>query len=70
MLKFIHLTNAYTGKKLAINLDHCVVISEQATGETLIEFHSSSRYDNQVRVKESFDEIEQMIYEYNDKIRT
>lgn len=68
MLKFIHLTNAYNDKKLAINLEHCIGIFEQPTGETVIEFRSTSRYENQVRVKESFDEIEKMIYDYNDKI--
>lgn len=70
MLKFIHLTNAYNDLKVGLNVEHIVGFSEQPNGEVAVEFRSTSSEENVIRVKESFDEIEKMIYDYNDKIRT
>ena len=69
MLKFIHLTNAHNDMRIGLNIEHIVGFFEQPDGEVAVEFRSSSSEENVVRVKESFDEIENMIYEYNDKIR-
>ena len=70
MLKFIHLTNAYNDLKVGLNVEHIVGFFEQHDGEVAVEFRSTSSEENVIRVKESFDEIEKMIYDYNDKIRT
>lgn len=70
MLKFIHLTNAYKDLKVGLNVEHIVGFFEQPDGEVAVEFRSTSSEENVIRVKESFDEIEKMIYDYNDKIRT
>lgn len=69
MLKFIHLTNAHNDMRIGLNIEHIVGFFEQPDGEVAVEFRSTSSEENVVRVKESFDEIENMIYEYNDKIR-
>nr|DAJ39528.1 MAG TPA: Flagellar and Swarming motility protein [Caudoviricetes sp.] len=68
MLKFIHLTNAYNDLKVALNIEHIVGFFEQPDGEVAVEFRSTSTEENVIRVKESFDEIEKMIYEYNNKV--
>lgn len=70
MLKFIHLTSAYTNLKVGLNVEHIVGFFEQPNGEVLVNFRSTNSEENVALVKESFDEIEKMIYEYNDKIRT
>ena len=69
MLKFIHLTNAHNDMRIGLNIEHIVGFFEQPDGEVAVEFRSTSSEENVIRVKESFDEIEDMIYEYNDKIR-
>lgn len=69
MLKFIHLTNAHNDMRIGLNIEHIVGFFEQPDGEVAVEFRSTSSEENVVRVKESFDEIENMIYEYNDKVR-
>ena len=69
MLKFIHLTNAHNELRVGLNIEHIVGFFEQPDGEVAVEFRSTSTEENVIRVKESFDEIENMIYEYNDKIR-
>ena len=69
MLKFIHLTNAHNDMRIGLNIEHIVGFFEQPDGEVAVEFRSTSSEENVVPVKESFDEIENMIYEYNDKIR-
>ena len=69
MLKFIHLTNAYNDMRISLNIEHIVGFFEQPDGEVAVEFPSTSTEENVIHVKESFDEIEKMIYDYNDKIR-
>ncbi len=69
MLKFIHLTNAYNDMRIGLNIEHIVGFFEQPDGEVAVEFRSTSTEENVIHVKESFDEIEKMIYDYNDKIR-
>lgn len=69
MLKFIHLTNAYNELRVGLNIEHIVGFFEQLDGEVAVEFRSTSTEENIIHVKESFDEIEKMIYDYNDKIR-
>lgn len=68
MLKFIHLTNAHNDMRIGLNIEHIVGFFEQPDGEVAVEFRSTSSEENVVRVKESFDEIENMIYEYNNKV--
>lgn len=68
MLKFIHLTNSHNGLRTGLNIDKIVGFFEQPDGEVVVEFHSSSSEENVIRVKETFDEIEKMIYEYNNKV--
>ena len=68
MLKFIHLTNAYNELRVALNVEHIVGFFEQPSGEVAVEFRSTSTEENVIHVKETFDEIEKMIYEYNNKV--
>lgn len=69
MLKFIHLTNAYNDLRVGLNVEHIVGFFEQPDGVVAVEFRSTSTEENVIHIKETFDEIEKMIYEYNDKIR-
>lgn len=68
MLKFIHLTNAHNELRVALNAEHIVGFFEQPDGEVAVEFRSTSSEENVINVKETFDEIEKMIYEYNNKV--
>lgn len=70
MLKFIHLTNAHNELRVGLNIEHIVgFFFEQLDGVVAVEFRSTNDEENVIHVKETFDEIEKMIYEYNDKIR-
>lgn len=68
MLKFIHLTNAYNELRVGLNIEHIVGFFEQPDGVVAVEFRSTSTEENVIHVKETFDEIEKMIYEYNNKV--
>lgn len=68
MLKFIHLTNAYNELRVGLNIEHIVGFFEQPDGVVAVEFRSTSNEENVIHVKETFDEIEKMIYEYNNKV--
>lgn len=69
MLKFIHLTNSYNDLRVGLNVEHIVGFFEQPDGVVAVEFRSTNDEENVIHVKESFDEIENMIYEYNNKVR-
>lgn len=68
MLKFIHLTNAYNELRIGLNIEHIIGFFEQPDGVVAVEFRSTSTEENVIHVKETFDEIEKMIYEYNNKV--
>ena len=68
MLKFIHLTNAYNELRVGLNIEHIIGFFEQPDGVVAVEFRSTSTEENVIHVKETFDEIEKMIYEYNNKV--
>lgn len=68
MLKFIHLTNAYNELRVGLNVEHIIGFFEQPDGVVAVEFRSTSTEENIIHVKETFDEIEKMIYEYNNKV--
>ena len=68
MLKFIHLTNAHNGLRVGLNIEHIVGFFEQPDGETCVKFRSTSSDENVVRVTQTFEEIEGMIYDFNDKV--
>lgn len=67
-IKFISLTNAYNGLGVALNTDQIVGVFEQPDGTCTIEFLSTDANENTVSVKETYDEIGAMIYDYNNKV--
>ncbi len=67
-IKFISLTNAYNNLRLALNADHIVGVFEQPDGTCTIEIRSTDTDENTVSVKETYDEIGAMIYDYNNKV--
>ena len=67
-IKFISLTNAYNNLRLALNADQIVGVFEQPDGTCTIEFLSTDANENTVSVKETYDEIRAMIYDYNNKV--
>ena len=67
-IKFISLTNAHNDLRLALNADHIVGVFEQPDGTCTIEFLSTDANENTVSVKETYDEIGAMIYDYNNKV--
>ena len=67
-IKFISLTNAHNDLRLALNADHIVGVFEQPDGTCTIEFLSTDANENTVSVKETYDEIRAMIYDYNNKV--
>lgn len=69
MIPFISLTNAYNDQRVALNMANVIGVFEQPNGECVIEFRSTSTDENTITVKETYDEIGAMIYDYN-QIRT
>ena len=67
-IKFISLTNAHNDLRLALNADQIVGVFEQPDGTCTIEFLSTDADENTVSVKETYDEIRAMIYDYNNKV--
>ena len=67
-IKFISLTNAHNDLRLALNADQIVGVFEQPDGTCTIEFLSTDVNENTVSVKETYDEIGAMIYDYNNKV--
>lgn len=67
-IKFISLTNAHNDLRLALNADHIVGVFEQPDGTCTIEIRSTDTDENTVSVKETYDEIGAMIYDYNNKV--
>lgn len=67
-IKFISLTNAHNDLRLALNADRIVGVFEQPDGTCTIEFLSTDADENTVGVKETYDEIGAMIYDYNNKV--
>ena len=67
-IKFISLTNAHNDLRLALNADQIVGVLEQPDGTCTIEFLSTDANENTVSVKETYDEIGAMIYDYNNKV--
>ena len=67
-IKLISLTNAYNNLRLALNADYIVGVFEQPDGTCTIEIRSTDTDENTVSVKETYDEIGAMIYDYNNKV--
>lgn len=67
-IKFISLTNAHNDLRLAFNVDQIVGVFEQPDGTCTIKFISTDANENTVSVKETYDEIGAMIYDYNNKV--
>lgn len=67
-IKFISLTNAHNDTRLALNVDHIVGVFEKHNRTCTIEIRSVDPIDNTVSVKETYDEIRDMIYDYNNKV--
>ena len=67
-MKFISLTNAHNGLGVALNTDQIVGVFEQPDGTCTIEFLSTDVNENTISVKQTYDEIGAMIYDYNNKV--